>query len=120
MRTGDLVRVRDGHVFHEGRLDDLLKMGGVWVRPAEIEDVLRSHPEVDEAAVVAADQASGVPVVRAFVVSDRPPGDLVPELTRLCREQLATFKVPASFEVVDELPRTATGKLRRFVLRSGG
>jgi benzoate-CoA ligase family protein len=120
MRTGDLVRIRDGRVFHEGRLDDLVKMGGVWVRPTEIEDVLRSHPEVDEAAVVAADQASGVPVIRAFVVSDRARGDLVPELTRLCRERLAAFKVPASFEVVDELPRTATGKLRRFVLRSGG
>ncbi len=120
MRTGDLGRVRDGRVFHEGRLDDLIKMGGVWVRPAEIEEVLRAHPAVDEAAVVAVDQASGVPVVRAFVVSDGTSPRLVPELARLCRDRLATFKVPASFEVVDELPRTATGKLRRFVLRSGG
>jgi benzoate-CoA ligase len=120
MRTGDLVRIREGRVFHEGRLDDLIKMGGIWVRPAEIEDVLRAHPDVDEAAVVAVDQESGVPVVRAFVVSDRPKTELVPELIRLCRDRLAAFKVPAAFEVVGQLPRTATGKLRRFVLRSGG
>jgi benzoate-CoA ligase len=120
MRTGDLVRVRGGLVYHEGRLDDLMKLGGVWVAPREIEDVLRSHPGVAEAAVVHVGDERGVPVLTAFIV---PSGDeddrgLARALTRLCRDSLASFKVPRAFEVVPELPRTATGKLKRFALRT--
>ena len=117
MRTGDLVRVVEGRVYHEGRLDDLIKLGGVWVAPAEIEDVLRSHEAVTEVAVVAIDEETGVPVLKAFVVADRRDDELRKELARLCRQHLASFKVPQVFELVDELPRTPTGKLRRFVLR---
>ena len=117
MRTGDLVRVVEGRVYHEGRLDDLIKLGGVWVAPAEIEDVLRSHEAVTEVAVVAIDEETGVPVLKAFVVADRRDDELRRELARLCRQRLASFKVPQVFELVDELPRTPTGKLRRFVLR---
>jgi benzoate-CoA ligase family protein len=117
MRTGDLVRIVEGRVYHEGRLDDLIKLGGVWVAPAEIEDVLRSHEAVTEVAVVAIDEETGVPVLKAFVVADRRDDELRKELARLCRQHLASFKVPQVFELVDELPRTPTGKLRRFVLR---
>ena len=117
MRTGDRVRIVDGRVYHEGRLDDLVKLGGIWVAPTEIEDVLRGHPDVDDAAVVATDDGSGVPVLRAFVVSERGGPDLPKDLLRLSRGRLATFKVPQSFSMVDELPRTPSGKLRRFVLR---
>lgn len=119
MRTGDLVRIVDGRVYHEGRLDDLIKLGGVWVAPVEIEDVLRSHQDVTEVAVVAVDEDTGVPILKAFIVSSRRDDELRKELTRLCRSRLASFKVPHAFEVVDELPRTPTGKLRRFVLRRG-
>lgn len=119
IRTGDLARIVDGRVYHEGRLDDLIKLGGIWVAPVEIEDVLRGHPDVSDAAVVAIDGGSGIPVLKAFVISGREGGDLVNELRRLCRGRLATFKVPQSFEIVPELPRTASGKLRRFVLRNG-
>jgi benzoate-CoA ligase family protein len=119
MRTGDLVRIVDGRVYHEGRLDDLIKLGGVWVAPVEIEDVLRSHEGVSEVAVVAVDEETGVPVLKAFVVSTRRDDPMRKELTRLCRSKLASFKVPHVFEFVDELPRTPTGKLRRFVLRKG-
>lgn len=119
MRTGDLVRIVDGRVYHEGRLDDLIKLGGVWVAPVEIEDVLRSHDDVTEVAVVAVDDDSGVPVLKAFVVSERRDDALRTELARLCRSRLASFKIPHVFESVDELPRTPTGKLRRFVLRKG-
>lgn len=118
MRTGDLVRVVDGRVCHEGRLDDLLKVGGMWVSPVEIEDVIRAHPDVSDAAVVATTDDFGVPTVRAFVVSERAQADLTGELLSLCRDRLAAYKVPRAFEMVDELPRTVTGKLRRFVLRS--
>jgi benzoate-CoA ligase family protein len=117
MRTGDLARVLDGRVYHEGRLDDLVKLGGVWVAPHEVEDVLRGHPRVMDAAVVASDDGSGVPVLRAFVVPRDGDGELRADLARLCRRRLATFKVPRSFEIVSELPRTETGKLKRFVLR---
>jgi benzoate-CoA ligase len=119
MRTGDVVRIVDGRVYHGGRLDDLVKLGGIWVAPTEIEDVVRGHPDVKDAAVVAIDDGSGVPVLRAFVVSDRDPSEVTKELSRLCRGRLASFKVPQSFEVVDDLPRTPSGKLRRFVLREG-
>jgi acyl-CoA synthetase (AMP-forming)/AMP-acid ligase II len=117
MRTGDRVRIQEGVVFHEGRLDDLVKLGGIWVAPTEIEDVLRGHPEVDDAAIVAIDDGSGVPVLKAFVVSESDGAALSKDLLRLTRGRLASFKVPQSFEIVDELPRTPSGKLRRFVLR---
>jgi benzoate-CoA ligase len=118
MRTGDFVRILDGRVFHEGRVDDLIKLGGVWMAPVEVEDVLRGHPDVVDAAVVATDDRNGVPVLRAYLVSDRSDAALSTELGRLCRKRLAAFKVPKSYEVVEELPRTPTGKLRRFVLRT--
>ena len=86
--------------------------------PVEVEDVLRGHPDVIDAAVVATDDREGVPVLRAFVVSRRKDADLGKELKRLCRRRLATFKVPKFYEMVDELPRTPTGKLQRFILRT--
>src|SRR5205823_5975714 len=106
VRTGDMVRITDGRVFRHGRLDDLIKVGGVWMAPVEVEDVLRGHPDVIDAAVVATDDREGVPVLRAFVVSRRKDADLGKELKRLCRRRLATFKVPKFYEMVDELPRT--------------
>jgi benzoate-CoA ligase family protein len=117
MRTGDLVHIKEGRVWHEGRLDDLIKLGGVWVAPVEIEDVLRGHPDVGEVAVVATDEGRGVPLLKAFVTSGRDDSGLRRELLDMCRGRLATFKVPKKFEVVPELPRTQTGKLKRFVLR---
>jgi benzoate-CoA ligase family protein len=120
MRTGDAVRISGGRLFHEGRFDDLIKLGGVWVAPTEIEQVLRAHPDVADAAVVATDDQDGVPTLRAFVVSRRDDADLVSEISRLCRRRLARFKVPRSFEIVGEVPRTSSGKLRRFVLRESG
>lgn len=117
LRTGDRARIVDGRVYHEGRLDDLVKLGGIWVAPTEIEDVLRGHPDVDDVAVVATDDGSGIPVLRAFVVSERGGSELSKELLRLSRRRLATYKVPQSFSIVDELPRTPSGKLRRFLLR---
>lgn len=119
MRTGDLVQMQDGRVYHEGRLDDLIKLGGVWVAPREIEEVLRGHADVVDAAVVAVDDESGVPTLRAFLLSERTDDQLPKEALRLCRGRLSSFKVPRSIEVVPELPRTPTGKLKRFVLRRG-
>lgn len=119
LRTGDQARIENGHVWHEGRLDSLLKIGGIWVAPTEIEDVLRSHPDVIDAAVVTMDDGHGVPLVRGFLVSTRSDTALVSEVRRLCRAKLARYKVPAGLEVVPELPRTVSGKLKRYVLRAG-
>lgn len=117
MRTGDRVRIVDGRLYHEGRLDDMVKLGGIWVAPAEIEDVLRSHADVTDAAVVAIDDGSGVPVLKAYVVSEQGGPELAQVLLRLCRSRLAGFKVPQSYDFLDELPRTPSGKVRRFLLR---
>src|SRR3712207_6713153 len=117
MRTGDLVRIVDGRIYHEGRLDDLIKLGGVWVSPTEVEDLLATHPDVKDVAVVTVDDEVGVPTLKAFVLSERDDKTFISELRRMCRGKLATFKIPKAFEVVPELPRTPTGKLKRFVLR---
>jgi benzoate-CoA ligase len=117
IRTGDAVRMKDGHLFHEGRLDDLFKLGGMWVSPAGIEEVIRELPSVGEAAVVMVDDDIGVPVLKAFVVPTAGAEDVVKDVARHCRERLAMFKRPRYVQVVDELPRTPTGKLRRFALR---
>jgi acyl-coenzyme A synthetase/AMP-(fatty) acid ligase len=117
VRTGDQVRVVEGRVWHEGRLDDLIKLGGVWVAPGEIEEVLRGHALVVDAAVVSIDAGTGVPQLKAFVLTESRDPDLPRGLLRLCRERLSRFKVPQSFEIVTELPRTPTGKLKRYVLR---
>jgi benzoate-CoA ligase family protein len=117
VRTGDQVRLVEGRVWHEGRLDDLIKLGGVWVAPGEIEEVLRGHALVVDAAVVSIDAGTGVPQLRAFVLTESTDPDLPRELLGLCRERLSRFKVPQSFEIVTELPRTPTGKLKRYVLR---
>jgi benzoate-CoA ligase len=120
MRTGDVARMVDGRIYHEGRLDDLIKLGGVWVAPGEVEELIREHPDVTDVAVVATDRGTGVPTLSAFVTTTGiDEGELRKQLKELCRTQLARFKVPTTFAVVDELPRTPTGKIRRFVLREG-
>ena len=120
MRTGDVARIVDGRVYHEGRLDDLIKLGGVWVAPGEVEEMIREHPDIIDVAVVATDRGTGVPTLSAFVTTQRTDEkELRKELKELCRTQLARFKVPSTFAIVDELPRTPTGKIRRFVLREG-
>ena len=117
LRTGDRVRVVDGRLYHEGRFDDLMKLGGIWVAPGEIEAVLRAHDDVAEAAVVLTSNDTGLPALKAFVRSTRTDAGLHAELAEACRARLASFKIPRVFETVAELPRTPTGKLRRFELR---
>lgn len=118
LRTGDLVYVEDGHVYHEGRLDDLMKLGGAWVVPREIEDVLRGHRDVEEVAVVASDNGAGIPQLKAYVRSRRKDASLHAELEQLCVAKLPPAKVPQAFTTVEEFPRTSTGKIKRFELRS--
>lgn len=121
LRTGDMFRQdADGYFYFAGRADDMLKVGGQWVAPAEVEAVLAAHPAVVEAAVVGRPDADGLVRPAAFVVlaPGRPAGpEVVETLRAFVRERLPGFKVPAWIEVVDELPKTVTGKVQRFRLR---
>jgi benzoate-CoA ligase family protein len=121
LRTGDVL-TRDGGGFyhHLGREDDLFKVAGQWVTPGDVESVLASHPAVAEAAVVGARDAGGLVKPFAFVVAQNgvAPERLVAELSALATERLATHQRPRHIAIVDALPRTATGKLQRFVLKA--
>ncbi len=118
LRTGDVyTRSDDGHYTFLGRNTDMIKAGGIWVSPAEVESVLIEHGDVLEAAVVGARDADGLEMTVAFLVprSGRTidPGDIDAH----CRARMAAFKRPRRVLVVDELPKTATGKTQRFALR---
>jgi len=118
LRTGDVYTCsEDGLFTYAGRSDDMIKAGGIWVSPAEVEATLVQHGDVLEAAVVARRNADGVQEPAAFVVvlpGRTPKAD---ELVDFCRERLASFKRPRQVLFVDELPKTATGKIQRFKLR---
>ncbi|MDQ6728512.1 MAG: AMP-binding protein [Actinomycetota bacterium] len=120
--TGDRAELDgDGFVHLRGRVDDLEMVGGISVSPLEIEAVLSRHPAVTEVAVAGVLGPDGASRLAAFVVPATPAatGTLVEELVALARSELAPFKVPRSVLLVEALPRTPTGKLRRFVLRNG-
>lgn len=114
-----VIGAADGTYTHVARSDDLEMVGGITVSPMEVEDVLRTHGVVREIAVAAVPDHAGASRLRAFVVPE--PGyagtGLEQELLALARKNLAPYKVPRSVALVDALPRTATGKLRRFALR---
>ncbi|MGH3585399.1 MAG: benzoate-CoA ligase family protein, partial [Pseudonocardia sp.] len=118
MRTGDqYVRNPDGSWSCLGRADDVLKVGGIWVSPSEVEGRLLEHPALAEAVVVGVPDADGLDKPVAFVVA-RPGAAVDPdEVIAFCRADLAAFKRPRAVVQVDELPRTATGKIQRYRLR---
>jgi o-succinylbenzoate---CoA ligase len=118
LHTGDSGRIdADGFLWVEGRRDDVIVTGGENVAPEEVEEVLAAHPDVVEAAVVGRPDPDWQNAVVAVVVA-RDGGLPQPEeLRSWCASRLAPFKVPKSFEVADELPRTGSGKLRRAALR---
>jgi len=115
--SGDLAeRDAGGFFLYRGRADDLLKVGGIYVAPAEIERCLATHPDVVECAVVAADR-EGLTRSCAWVVT-RPGATATPEaLQAFVRERLAPHKVPREVRVVEHLPRTGSGKIDRASLR---
>jgi benzoate-CoA ligase family protein len=119
MRTGDqYVRNEDGSYTCIGRADDVLKVGGIWVSPTEVETRLLEHPAVAEAVVVGVPDEDGLDKPVAYVVA-RPGAAVDPdEVVSFCRAGLAAFKRPRLVVQVDELPRTATGKIQRYRLRA--
>lgn len=120
LSTGDTyVRGEDGYYRCLGRNTDMLKAGGIWVSPSEVESRLLEHPSVREAAVIGVPDANGLDKPVAVVVVAQPgsAGATADELIAWCRDGLAHFKAPRQVIFADELPKTATGKLQRFKVR---
>jgi benzoate-CoA ligase family protein len=122
LNTGDTYRQDpDGYFIYEGRSDDMLKVGGIWCSPVEIENCLIGHSAILEAAVVGEADADALIKPKAFVVLKQAGSGgsaLTDELMALCKKTLAPYKYPRWVEYVTELPKTATGKIQRFKLRS--
>jgi benzoate-CoA ligase family protein len=121
-RSGDkYVEDEQGYFVYCGRRDDMLKVGGIYVSPFEVEGVLQSHPDVLEAAVVGWPDDDKLIKPKAFVVLKSPDkaGDALKlALQDYCREKLAPYKYPRWLDFRGELPKTATGKIQRFKLRA--
>ena len=121
IRTGDkYYRDQDGYYWYVGRNDDMMKVKGMWVSPIEIENTLMEHPGVQEAAAIG--NADGNQLIKpaAYLVLkqgvDETP-QLIEEIRQHLLSKLAAYKCPQRFEVVKELPKTATGKIQRYKLR---
>ena len=120
-RTGDkYYQDEDGYFWYAGRADDLFKVNGRWLSPAEVESALIAHPAVREAGVVAREDGTGLIKPVAYVVLNEniiPNDALRWELQDWVAKQLSSYKKPHWVEYLSELPKTATGKLQRFKLR---
>jgi benzoate-CoA ligase family protein len=121
LETGDTYfRDGEGYYHYCGRSDDMLKVGGIWCSPIEIEARLVDHPKVLEAAVVGRPDGNGLVKPEAWVVLREgvPPAEaLAAELMAHCKDHLAPYKFPRGIHFVEELPKTATGKIQRYRLR---
>ena len=122
IQTGDkYYQDADGYFWYCGRADDMLKVGGIWVSPVEVENTLIGHAAVLEAAVVGREDTDRLVKPKAFVVlkegysASRP---LEEELKGFVKDKIAPYKYPRWIEFVAELPKTATGKIQRFKLRA--
>ncbi len=122
LMTGDLYRQDpDGAFVYVGREGDAFKSAGLWVSPAEIEQALLEHPGVAECAVVAAVDESGLSVCRAFIVpgtAANESGTLRAEIASFLEDRLSSYKRPRYLDIVEALPKTATGKIARAQLRN--
>ncbi len=119
-RTGDkYVRDADGRYTFCGRSDDMFKVSGIWVSPFEVESALITHPAVLEAAVVPEADPEGLLKPKAFVVlrADAGRDGLNEALKDYVKQKIGVWKYPRWIEVVESLPKTATGKIQRFKLR---
>ena len=117
-RSGDKYRIDDaGCYVYAGRSDDMLKVSGIYVSPFEVEATLMQHAAVLEAAVIGVQDAEGLTRTKAFVVLKSGQAANAAELQAFVKERLAPHKYPRLIEFVDELPKTATGKIQRFRLR---
>jgi 4-hydroxybenzoate-CoA ligase len=119
--TGDTyTRDAEGYFRFKGRSDEMLKVGGIWVSPFEVEEALISHPAVLEAAVIGRADRDGLIKPKAFVILQQTASQadtLIIELQTHVKQRIGVWKYPRWIEFVDTLPKTATGKIQRFRLR---
>lgn len=122
MYTGDkYYRDENGYFWYSGRSDDMLKVGGIWVSPIEIETVLYQHEKVMEVAVIGKKNENNLVYPKAYIVLKEgvlPSEELADELKAFVKNNLAPFKYPREIEFLEELPKTTTGKVQRFRLRT--
>ncbi len=122
--TGDtMVQDADGHLFFTGRNDDIITSAGYRIGPFDVESVIIEHPAVAEVAAVGKPDPERTEIVKAFVVLRKgyaPSDELAAELQQHVRKRLSLHAYPREVEFVDELPKTASGKVQRFLLRRGG
>ncbi|WP_175638489.1 benzoate-CoA ligase family protein [Metabacillus schmidteae] len=122
MYTGDkYYRDENGCFWYSGRSDDMLKVGGIWVSPIEIETVLYHHEKVLEVAVIGKKTENNLVYPKAYIVLKEgvePSEELAGELKLYVKNNLAPYKYPREVEFLEELPKTATGKVQRFRLRT--
>lgn len=119
VRTGDLfAQDDDGFFFYRGRADSLLKVGGIWVAPLEIEECVLAHPGVSECAVVGAERRGLVVTAAAVVVNETGSELTAADITEYVRAHLSPHKTPRLVKLVDALPKTASGKVDRVALAS--
>ncbi len=120
-KSGDkYFRDSDGYFVYAGRSDDMLKVSGQYVSPFEVESTLMQHPAVLESAVIGVDDGDGLTRAKAFVVLKDATGandTMADELRSFVKAKLAPYKYPRQIEFLNELPKTATGKIQRFKLR---
>jgi len=121
IQTGDkYYQDEEGYFWYCGRSDDMLKVGGIWVSPVEVENTLVGHPAVLEAAVVGKEDTDKLVKPKAFVVlkdTHTASAELEAGLKTFVKDKIAPYKYPRWVEFVSELPKTATGKIQRFKLR---
>ena len=121
IQTGDKYwQDPDGYFFYAGRADDMLKVGGIWVSPIEVEGTLIKHAAVLEAAVVGREDSDKLVKPHAYVVLKEPEKAspaLADEMKTFVKDKIAPYKYPRWIDFVTELPKTATGKIQRFKLR---
>jgi benzoate-CoA ligase len=117
-KSGDkYTRNSDGSYTYSGRSDDMLKVSGIYVSPFEVEATLMQHSAVLEAAVIGVNDAQGLTKTKAFVVLKHGQACTEDELKAFVKDRLAPFKYPRQITFIEELPKTATGKIQRFKLR---
>lgn len=117
-KSGDkYIRNADGTYTYAGRSDDMLKVSGIYVSPFEVEATLVQHPAVLEAAVIGVPDAEGLTKTKAFVVLKQGAEVTEAELKAHVKSKLAPYKYPRHIQFIDQLPKTATGKIQRFKLR---
>jgi benzoate-CoA ligase len=118
VKSGDkYIRNEDGSFTYAGRSDDMLKVSGIYVSPFEVESALMQHPSVLEAAVVGAADANGLTKTKAYIVLKSGSTLTEEEIKAYVKDRLALYKYPRIIQFIEELPKTATGKIQRFKLR---